>query len=288
MPAIPAARRPTTRETRAPMTTRTSMSRPRWSVPSHALPDGGCNTLREMAEGSRSRMPGPKMATSARSRMKPSATAPARSPVTRSKTLRTRIVRPHPWVDSEVEEIDKQVHDHDRDRREEEDALDDRVVAVRDGRDEEAADARPSEDGLSEHGAGKDVAEVEADDRGDRREAVGKRVPPERLASGQALRLGGEDVVLMERFDHRRPRDPCDHRHVRERERDPGQDQMAEVVDERSDRARRRRDAAHAARRENAERHREDEDEHHREPEHGNGLAADAHHRDEGVPLRSS
>src|SRR5918994_3841785 len=54
----------------------------------------------------------------------------------------------NPWVNEGVDNVDDQVGQDEDDRNQEDDSLNDRVVAVKDGADQDAADAANREDRL--------------------------------------------------------------------------------------------------------------------------------------------
>ena len=60
------------------------------------------------------------------------------------------------------------------------------------------ADARQVEDRLGQDGAGKEGADLQADDRDDRQHGVGDPVGADDLAFAEALRAGGPDVVEVQ------------------------------------------------------------------------------------------
>src|SRR4051812_10649531 len=71
-------------------------------------------------------------------------------------------------VEDGVQEVHREVDDDVADRRDQDDALDDRVVAREDGVERELAEAGQDEDLLGHHRAGDQQAELEAEDRHDR------------------------------------------------------------------------------------------------------------------------
>jgi len=80
------------------------------------------------------------------------------------------------------------------------------------------------------------LSHLDADQRDDREQRVAKRVLVQHGVVGQASGARRADVVLMDRFQHGRPRHPHGGRGQGRAERDRGQDQMPEplgdVVDE--------------------------------------------------------
>ena len=83
---------------------------------------------------------------------------------------------PDPRVEQRVDDVDEQVDDHVAGRRDEHDPLDQRVVALVDGVDRQPAEAGDAEDLLGDHRAGDQHAELEADHRRHRDQAVAERV----------------------------------------------------------------------------------------------------------------
>src|SRR4051812_17782342 len=77
-----------------------------------------------------------------------------------------------PRVEVAVEDVDHEVDQHEPGRDHQYRRLHDAVVAVGDRVDEQPPDARPREDGLDDHGAAEQRAELEPDDRHDRDERV--------------------------------------------------------------------------------------------------------------------
>ena len=84
------------------------------------------------------------------------------------------------------------------------------------------------EDVLDDDGAGEQEGELQPDDGEHRDQRVAQRVPPQRLAAGQALGPGGADEVLAQRVDQRRAHDAREDRRLRQRQRDGRQRQRAQ------------------------------------------------------------
>ena len=107
-------------------------------------------------------------------------------------------------VEQRVDDVDEQVDDDVARRRDEHDALDQRVVALVHGLDRQPAEAGDAEDRLRDDRTGDERAELEADQRRDRDQAVAERVPADDLPLAQPLRARGAHVVGAERVEHRR------------------------------------------------------------------------------------
>src|SRR3990172_8084002 len=164
------------------------MSRPRWSVPRRcARPSapssvGGFKRVRsDWRSGSSGTTQGATTASSARSATKPSPSRMSqgmRLPRGRDSFIAASAssAGAGAGIEDAIEEVDGEVDDDERDRGEEDRALDDRVVAVVDGLDGEPADAGPGEDRLGYHGAAQQGPELERRDRQDRDGGVLERV----------------------------------------------------------------------------------------------------------------
>src|SRR3954452_11143302 len=247
---------PASSDARAPYTTRENTSRPRSSVPMMCALDGPCRTaLKFVAAGSYGAMSGAKIAmrTNNVATQMP-ATASGRRPRRRSarRRVRTRgatatsiaLIASAPAgsrrrrrsrndalscltsgdadarVEDRIQEVHREVDDDVADRRDQDDALDDRVVAREDGVERELAEAGQDEDLLGHHRAGDQQAELEAEDRHDRQEAVAQRVAADDLALAEPLRPCGADVVRIQRLEHRGARLAEDHRREARAEHD--------------------------------------------------------------------
>src|SRR5436190_10012901 len=108
------------------------------------------------------------------------ASAPVREwpPESRSRRwpLRRESFEADPWIEHPVCEIGDEVHRDVGHRDEQDAALHERIVARVDRLNQQAADAGPREDGLGDDRAREHRAELEADDRHDRNEAVAERM----------------------------------------------------------------------------------------------------------------
>src|SRR5918998_1382752 len=94
---------------------------------------------------------------------------------------------PDSWIEECVHDVHYEVHEDDGQRRDQDGALHDRQVALLDRVVGEAPDARDVEDGLREDRAAEQDAEVEPEDRHDRRDGGAEAVLEDDLAAGQAL-----------------------------------------------------------------------------------------------------
>src|SRR5262245_33281086 len=155
----------TTSATRVPHRRRDSRSRPRLSVPSgwlHAPPahTGGWRTeTRSCRFGSWGASAGPKIA---RESMTSAMTPPAQSfPF----TLEHSCGETHSRVQGRVDHVHGQVREDDHHRVDEDDALDQREVAILERLQRELPDAGPREDGLDQHRPANQEAELDPDQR---------------------------------------------------------------------------------------------------------------------------
>src|SRR6185369_17885590 len=141
-----AAKKPTVSETRVPYSTAASTLRPSSSVPSSDASEGACIDSLLSEYGSSCGMKPTTSARTSSSAMK----APAASPLGCRASLATKLRAAfmggaHARIEQRVEQVREDVDDHHGNGREQEDALQHRVVAVGDRGDEQVADARPGE-----------------------------------------------------------------------------------------------------------------------------------------------
>src|SRR3954470_14088973 len=108
---------------------------------------------------------------------------------------------PHSRVEERVDHVDDQVQQDDEERAEQDGALDRRQIALLDRVEGQAADAGDVEDRLGEDGAAEQDAEVQAEDRDDRRDRRAHAVLEDDASLPEALRAGGAYVVLVEHID---------------------------------------------------------------------------------------
>src|SRR4029079_1126776 len=260
---IAAAQKPMRSETRAPATRRSTMLAPPPSVPSQNSLLGGSKTAPTFAFGSPAMSRSPKTARKTKNASIASATSADLFCSTGAATARhlservagassaggapvwTGLTRSllDPPGEVEGEEVGEQVEEDDREREQQEGALEHAVVALVDRLDDEEADARVREDVLDRDRPADDVAERERDERDDREHRVPEPVLPDGCPVRQALRAGGQDVVLAERLEHRGADDERVLAEDDEPERQGGQDHVLQAVDGHLDRRRIAEDA---------------------------------------------
>src|SRR5262245_35999932 len=192
--AVPIEITPTRTETDAPWTIRLRMSRPRSSVPRRCRALGPVRRSTFISVGEYGASHGAATAAS------------ATSPTTASARAVTSALRlePDARVQPHVGQVHQEVDDHERRGHQQDHRLDDRVVAVLDRREGEAADARPREDLLDHEGAAHQGAELEREHGDHRQEGVLQRVPDDHGMLGQPLGAGGADVLGAEHVQHPR------------------------------------------------------------------------------------
>src|SRR5256885_4996466 len=218
---------PTRSEMRPPQIRRLRMSRPCSSVPSRCpdVPGRESRSTSTDLSGSHGLMSG--AATAA-----PPATAtitrPARAWRSRMNARRNAVKRPAPRrgrgrvpsiartvatiarglrgpgprVEVQVEQVDHEVDDDERERDEERGPLDYLHVTRDDRADELAAEPRPAEDFLGEHRAAEQIPELQPGDRDDRRPGHPQRVGADDDALGQPLGARHPYVLVAEDFRH--------------------------------------------------------------------------------------
>src|SRR5215471_17175332 len=101
---------------------------------------------------------------------------PAASARVRRVRLGARSARADARIEEAIDEIDEEVDRDEQQGRDEHGALHDRLAAVVDRLDREAADARPREHRLGDDGAAEQGAELEPGNRDDRQGGVLQRV----------------------------------------------------------------------------------------------------------------
>src|SRR2546430_2071589 len=218
-------------ERRAPNSTRLKRSRPSASVPNGNSALGAARRSDESCNGSRrGRNPTPRAIAAYTATM----TRPVSAMGSRAIAASTR-VRPRPSAAGALREADsgiqvaiQKVHDdverdkEDRDR--EDSALNERVVALHDGGEKHAADARDREDLLDDDRAAEKLSDLDPEERHDHDEPVLQHVTPQHERRTQALRPRRADVIGAEDVEHRRAR----HAHRRGGERQADGDRGAE------------------------------------------------------------
>ena len=212
--------RPTSSEMRAPESSRARMSRPSSSSPN------GCARRR--------RLETPRQLLRRRIVGRRATARPAPRPAIASDDDRRRrrriIIEADPRIEQPVGQIGEQVHQHVGDGDEQDAALHQRVVAEADRLDQQPADAGPREDRLGDDRAGQHRAELQADDRDDRNQAVAERVAHDGAQPRQPARARGEHVELAQLLEQARARHPRQDRRQRGAERDGRQHEMRQAV----------------------------------------------------------
>src|SRR6185503_9533446 len=93
------------------------------------------------------------------------------APITTARFRRSRCrasAIADPWIDEDVEDVDDEIDEHVRGSGDEHDALHDGVVATKNGRDDQPAEARDVDDDLGDDGADDEHRGRDADDGDDR------------------------------------------------------------------------------------------------------------------------
>src|SRR6266567_8126423 len=170
-------------------------------------------------------------------------------------------------IEPAVEEVDGKVDHHEERRDEQYGALGQRVVALIDGPEDEAADTGKREDLLHHHGAAEEDAHLEPGHRDDGDEGVAQGVLEDDGAGGEPLGRGRADVLGAEHVEHAGARGSRDVGGRRRAQADGGQNHDGQV----GPGTRGEIDPHH--RRHPAQVEREEEDEHGPLPEDGNGQA---------------
>ena len=104
-------------------------------------------------------------------------------------------------------------------------------IAVQQAGLEQPAHRVPLEDGLGDHGAAEQAADVEGDDGGERDERVAEGVPHDDRPLGEALGPGRADVVLVQHLEHAGPGVPGVAGQRDQDQRQRRQQQVGEQVD---------------------------------------------------------
>src|SRR5882757_1320755 len=107
-----------------------------------------------------------------------------------------------------VGDIGEEIHSHISESYGQDATLHQGIVAIGDGGQGEAADARPTEDCFSYDGTRKQAAKLQADDCEDRDQRVAQGVAIDNGVFCQAFGASGSDVVLVELFEHGGPDHP--------------------------------------------------------------------------------
>src|SRR5436309_338965 len=129
---------PTISEMRAPASTRAKMSRPSSSRPNQCVADG----------------PSSRCASCCSAGLNRAIAGPASAATIAARTMAApTLLIPNARIDETVHEVGEEIHGDVRHRDQKDAALHERIVAETDRLDQQAADARPREDGLGDHGA---------------------------------------------------------------------------------------------------------------------------------------
>src|SRR5579883_1769484 len=235
------ARRPTASELRAPKTRRERTSRPRLSVPRRWAALGPARRAKSVillgsASGSRlariamrmmkaiqptaSQKTGPMP----RRRLGASATPPI--------SLASSAAMANPGVEHGIEHVDHEIDEHEGDRDKEHRALQDDEVAGVDRFDDEPAETGQREDGLDDDGAADEPADIEADDRHQRKRGWLQGVDEENAPLGQALGARHGDEVLLQGRDHVAAQDAHQRRPFEQRQCRAGKRHAAEIAED--------------------------------------------------------
>src|SRR5215217_3235943 len=202
------------REARPPCSSLESVSLPTWSVP-NGWPSENIGRLASRMSpptgAGSDRIVGPrKHATSIRTITadgivsssdwvrRPRRCGSAAAPASSSGAVVSGAAMTHAGVEDRVEQVRDEVREHDDHGEDENDALDHRDVAVRDGLQELLADARQGKDLLDDHRGTDERPEIEPDDREQAEQRVAEGVPDEHAPRADALRLGRRHVVLAQ------------------------------------------------------------------------------------------
>src|SRR4029077_10295014 len=135
---------------------------------------------------------------------------------------------PNPRVDHGVDEVDGQVRESDQDGVDSKHADGDVVVVLEDALNEFLAKAGDAENVLDDDTAGDDADDGRPEDARDRHQRVSQGVPDDDDAVLQDLGASGPNVVLLNDFEHRCPRDAGDLPRGIEAERDRRQRKLGE------------------------------------------------------------
>src|SRR6478735_3170689 len=137
---------------------------------------------------------------------------------------------PDPWVEVAVRDVDERVDDDVDHRDHEHRSLDHDEVAVVGGSDDQAAHPGQREEVLDDDRRADQPAEADAHQGDERERRRTERIAEEDVHGPHPLRLGGEDVVLVEGADQVVAQDPREHRGLGERDRQRGQERVVEVL----------------------------------------------------------
>src|SRR5713226_3921275 len=123
------------------------------------------------------------------------------APDTKAWLRRQGLATAYPRVEPGVREIHEKVEGDGQGGEEEDEALDQRPVAVEDGEQNEAAKAGQREDLLDDDGPAEERPHLQADNGHGGDQRVGQRVAVDHLRLGQPLGSRGAHVVLVEHLE---------------------------------------------------------------------------------------
>src|SRR5262245_7794235 len=196
-------------ETREPWITRLKISRPRLSVPSKcAEPSawgGRIIAVSSCLLGSWGASAGPKMPTRTNDK---TITPPVNALTWSRGNRRASVPICRSVADSRVNDcikaIDNQVDGDERSGVGKDHTGDQRIVARIERGDEQAAAARPGEDGFDDDRAAQQGAQFQSDHGNHRDQRVARDMAPDDFFLAQAFGPGGADEVLVHHFEDRR------------------------------------------------------------------------------------
>src|SRR5215467_5731009 len=163
---------PTVSESLAPCSARLATSRPYWSLPRTKRAPGGWSDSRgAVLIGSRGLSHGAAAAIEA---SKDRITRPRTAPRcrVRRRSAPGRLAESDSGIDVGIGDVDQHVDQHVGRGDEQHGALHERKGLGEDAADDEAAETGAAEDGLDDHGAGQEIAELQAEDRDHRDERI--------------------------------------------------------------------------------------------------------------------
>src|SRR5262249_20981851 len=229
---------PTVSELRAPKISRESMSRPSPSVPSQCCASGGMG--RASMSMSVGLWIGRKFASAAATTTIAIHASAAqntfesrrrRRGATATSTAVSSTAMADPRVEHGVEHVDREIEQHEADRDEQHDALQDDEIPRVDGADQQATDARQREDRLHDDRAADQPPDVDAAHGHERERGGLERMHQEDAGGAQSLGLGHGDVILLQRRDHVAAEHPHQHRPFAERQRQRRQHETLQVAE---------------------------------------------------------
>src|SRR6185295_15955880 len=185
--------RPTSREMRAPASTREKMSRPSSSSPNQCVAEGPSRRwANSCAAGSKRANAGPSNAAT----------------IATSTIAPPSLLIADPRIDEAVQQVRDEVHADVRHCDEQDASLDERVIAEPNRLNEKPADPGPREDRLGDDRARQHRTELQADERDHWNQAVSERVPYDRAHLRDTAGTGGGHVLFAQLLEQCRPRHP--------------------------------------------------------------------------------